>query len=391
MTDVRLLDEFPANYAAYARREHRWVRGDWQILAWLFPTVPAAGNSRRRNFLTAVERWKVFDNLRRSLVPPAMIALLVLGWTVLPGSAWVWDGFVLGVLSWPLLVQALGIPVQLLRCVWLQPRPRVIPENLGNTALQVLLAGVFLVAQAATMLDAVVRTMVRVFWTRRLMLQWETAASTERRVGADFLEFLRTMWFSPVLALVLGVCLAWIRPEILPAAAPFLAAWLVAPTLAWWVSRPRQVSDPELTRADRSYLRRLARKTWSFFETYVGAEDHWLPPDNYQEDPKGQVAHRTSPTNMGLYLLSSMSAYDFGYVTLPGLLDRLENPLRRSTSSNTVTSTFTTGTTPKPAAARPGYLSTVDSGNLLGCLIALKQGLSKRNTRPFPARPFAMA
>ena len=280
------------------------------------------------------------------MAPPALIVLLILGWTVLPGSPWYWTIAALAVLAWPLLLQLTSIPSRMIRAFWQslqtssQPRESFIPSGLGNTAAQAALAAAFLPEQAGLLLDAILRTLYRVFAARRRLLEWETAASAERRLGGDLRTFLRVLWFSPILALVLTAILvtvaAW-SPDLtvmawspdhaitaLWAAAPLLLAWFVSPLLAYWVSKPPPVEEPELTDQERRLLRRLARKTWSFFETFVTEEDNWLPPDNYQEDPKAAVAHRTSPTNMGLYLVSSLAAHDFGYLSFPALLGRLE-------------------------------------------------------------------
>ncbi len=392
VSDIQLLDDFPARYNVFARREHRWTRGDWQILPWLFGSSPVAtGGSPvscapessqasrlwlRGNPLPFLERWKIFDNLRRSLVPAALLFLLLLGWTVLPGSAWLWTGVALLVPAWPLVL----LSVDRLR-VLLHGRPvletfREWQAELPSTLGQALLSVVFLVDQARLFVDAAVRTLYRLFVSRRQLLEWETAASTELRLGYGIAGYARIMW--PTLLLTLaGVGLVLlVRPAALPAAAPLLLAWLASPLVAFWVSRPRPAPRTALEPQDRLELRLLARKIWSFFETFVGEQDHYLPPDNYQEDPEGKVAHRTSPTNMGLYLLSNLAALDFGYLSLQKLLDRLEKTFdtlekleRHHGHFHNWYDTLTL------RSLQPIYLSTVDSGNLLGCLVTLKQGL----------------
>ncbi len=286
VSDIGLLDEFPASYLAFARREHRWARGDWQILPWLFPHVPATGGGTRLNPLPAVERWKVFDNLRRTLGPPALVLLLVLGWTVLPGPPWLWTAAALAAVAWPLLMQLASIPFRMARSLVGGVKANPVPSGLGNTAAQVSLSAAFLADGACRLVDAIGRTLVRLFVTRRRLLEWETSAAVEQRLGNGLTACLRTMWFSPALAVVLTAALAFLRPVALAAAAPFLIAWLVAPLLAYWVSRPPRLAEATLTAEERRPLRRLARKTWNFFETFVGEEDNWLPPDNYQEKRK---------------------------------------------------------------------------------------------------------
>ncbi len=386
VTDIEFVDDFPARYLAYARREHRWVRGDWQILPWLLPRVPAPdGRTRVRNPLPAVERWKIFDNLRRSLVPPALVVLAILGWTVLPGSAWFWTGIVLTIPALPLILIVLGGLVNLLRGKPWKAELRALGGSLGATAGQVGLTVVFLAEQAQSLLDAVVRTLVRMGLTRRHLLEWETSATTERRLGGSFWAVGLSMLGTPLVAVLLGLLVGFTNPAALGAAVPLLTAWFLSPVVAYWVSRPAAVRELPLTPADQQDLRRVARKTWSFFETFVTADDHWLPPDNYQEDPRGVVAHRTSPTNMGLYLLSALAAHDFGYLSLPELLGRLEKTFDTLEGLERHQGHFYNWyDTRTREPLQPKYLSTVDSGNLLGLLLTLKQGLREKTEEVVP-------
>jgi cyclic beta-1,2-glucan synthetase len=409
VTDIELFDEFPQRYHTYARREHRWVRGDWQLLPWLGRSVPVpdeppastqpasrrvypggedgGGKPRRSparvpNPLPLLERWKVFDNLRRSLVAPALVLMLALGWTLLPGSPWLWSALALLVLALPLLLQAVVTAVYALRG-WTLAGVRefraMLPANVG----QVLLAGTFLADQARTALDAILRTLVRLALTRRRLLEWETAASTERRLGTGAAHFLVSMWPAPVLAAALAVLLLDLRPGATWPALPFLLAWFVSPLVAFLVSRDRRPAEAPLDAAQRRDVRRMARRTWGFFERFVGEEDHWLPPDNFQEEPEGRVAHRTSPTNQGLLLLSTLAAHDLGYLSLPALLDRLGRTLdtlgRLERYRGHFLNWYDTLTL---APLQPAYISTVDSGNLLGCLVTLRHGLADKLVEP---------
>jgi len=394
VTDIELLDEFPARYNAYARREHRSIRGDWQILPWLLPHppspptplpgVPGRGAAARRpNPLPALERWKILDNLRRSLVPPALVALFALGWTVLPGSPWLWTGLALLPPALPLLLTLFGGAAGLLRGSWLL-RLRDLRASLGATAGQALLSITFLAEQARECLDAILRTLYRLVVSRKHLLEWETAAATEHRLGAGLAYFWSVMWPSSALAVALAVLVFFVRPAALLPAAPLLLAWLLAPAVAWWVSRPRPARETALTDDERRELRRLARKTWHFFETFVGPDDHWLPPDNYQEDPKGQVAHRTSPTNLGLCLLSTLAAHDFGYISLTSLVDRLQRTFDTLDQLERFHGHFHNWYDTRTLAVLPApYVSTVDSGNLLASLLVLRQGLLEKARQSF--------
>jgi len=411
VSDIQMLDDFPARYNVFARREHRWVRGDWQILPWLFgrmkdeggrmkkerdrrgentpqPTTSASSfilhpSSFPGNPLPLLERWKIFDNLRRSLVPAGLLFLLLLGWTVLPGSPWLWTMAALLVAAWPLVLHG----VDRLRGLLLgRPFLETVREwqaELPSTAGHVLLSVVFLVDQARLFVDGCVRTLYRLFVSRRHLLEWETAASTELRLGFGAAHYYRTMWPTLLLTLAGAGLVLLVQPAALPAAAPLLLVWLASPLVAFWISRPRQVAEARLRPQDHRDLRLLARKTWSFFETFVGEQDHFLPPDNYQENPDPKVAHRTSPTNVGLLLLSTLAARDFGYLSLSRMLERLEKTVDTLEKLERYRGHFHNWyDTLTLRSLQPVFISTVDSGNLLGCLLTLKQGLLEIRAQP---------
>jgi cyclic beta-1,2-glucan synthetase len=389
VTDIELLDDFPARYHAYARREHRWARGDWQLLPWILPAVPLPGGGRRPNPLPALARWKVFDNLRRTLVPPALVVLLIAGWTLPLGPPWFWTAMALVVVCLPLLqvvanelVAAVRLSLRFQPGAW-RLQLRDLAMLLRATGGQVLLAIIFLEEQARLLVDAIARTLVRLLLTRRHLLEWETAATTERRLGLDFVSFILNLWPAPLLAMAVGLLVGLVRPDALPQATPLLVAWFVSPAVAYWVSRPFPVAEAPLQPAEQHELRCLARRTWSFFERFLTAQDHWLPPDNFQEDPKGEIAHRTSPTNIGFYLLSSLTAHDLGYLSLPALVERLEktfDALEQLDRFHGHLYNWYDTQTLQPL--QPRYVSTVDSGNLLACLLALKQGLRAKTEEP---------
>ena len=386
VTDVEVFDDFPARYHAYALREHRWARGDWQLLPWLGRSVPTP-EGPKPNLLPILER---LEDLRQpppesgpagagpapdpGLDRPAGLAVaLDRGRTGSPGAA---DrpapprGAIGAIRS--------GSPAAILGI------GHYFPATAGQSALWIA----FLADQARRLVDAIVRTLNRLFVTHRRLLEWETAAATERRLGTGLANFFRTMWPSPAWAVAIGVLVAVVRHSSLPAAAPVLLAWFVAPVVAFWVSSPRKAAESPLTEVERDELRRIARKTWHFFETFVGEEDHWLPPDNYQEDSigtGGRVAHRTSPTNKGMLLLSTLAAHDLGYLGLKTLLDRLEKSFdtfdRLEKHKGHFYNWYNTQTL---KTLQPPYISTVDSGNLLGCLVTLKQGMREKVKEIYP-------
>ena len=367
-TDIVLFESYPESYATYAMRMHRWVRGDWQLLPWLLTQVPSAHGARLWNKLSRIDRWKIADNLRRSLVGSFTLALLVLGWIALPGGALVWTLATLGVLLAPC-----GLELVTTR--------RMRAETWARSGLAVVL----LPYEAGVVVDAVVRVAVRQVITRKHLLQWTSAAHSAFGIAARSPRglFWRTMVASPLLALAIGALVAWLNPSALLVAAPFLVAWLLAPEVARWLSKPAQVRAEHVTESERTKLRLLARRTWRFFDEFVGPNDQWLPIDNYQEAPHEQTAHRTSPTNIGLTLVATLSAYDFGYIGASELSLRV----RRAFDSITRMTHYrghllnwydTKNLQPLP----PRYVSTVDSGNFAGCLLALKQGCREVSAGP---------
>jgi cyclic beta-1,2-glucan synthetase len=380
VSDVEVVDDYPPGFLAHSRRQHRWVRGDWQILMWILPWVPSRAGIQR-NRLPQISRWKILDNLRRSLVPPAMYLLLGAAWLVLPGNPLYLTLAALSTMSLPLvreLVQFLRGPApQQTLAVYL----RLTAEDLATAVGQVLLSIAFLPYHAYQMLDAILVTLVRVVITKRRLLEWETAAAVSARlVGLkgrlELRRFLAEMAASPAASVAIGATILVVRPSAFWVAAPTLSLWLVAPALAYILSRPLKVIVRELDLEDRTWLTDLARKTWDFFATMVGPTDHWLPPDNMQETPVADVAHRTSPTNIGLSLVSALAARDLGFIDTETLVERIGGTLTTIESlerhEGHLLNWYDTLTL---APLAPRYVSTVDSGNLAGCLLTLSRGL----------------
>ena len=388
VTDIELLDDYPTYYDTYAKRQHRWTRGDWQIARWLFPTVPDAQGRKVRNSLPAIARWKIFDNLRRSLVAPAILLWLLAAWTVLPGSALVWTLLALLVLAFPvyahvttsLLIHPRGIP-------WTSHFWSVWGDVRTNTA-QVALTITFLAHQSYLMVDAISRTAYRKLVSHKYLLEWVTAAQAESASRHDRRAYLRLMLPIELLVCELLALVLWNNPAALPVAAPFLAAWALSPLVAHWVSRRTPPVVQTLSAKDARDARLVARRTWRYFETFAGEEDNWLPPDNFQEDPQPVVAHRTSPTNIALLLLSTVAAHDFGYSGTLEVGERLNLTLTTLKKLQRFRGHFFNWyDTRNLEPLNPQYISTVDSGNLAGHLICVKQGCLDVGDRPlFDAR-----
>ena len=389
MTDVQVYEEYPSRYEEDARRRYRWIRGDWQLWRWLLPGVPGPDGRRSRNPLPALCRWKLFDNLRRSLAPAALVGLLLVAWIVLsPAGGWTLAG--VGCLLLPVLVASLPGMVRKPDDVLLTQHLAAGVRAARRQTAQALLTLACLPYEAFFSLDAALRTTTRLLVTRRRLLEWTPSASRERPARESLAGAWARMWIAP--ALSGGACAyLWLaRPASLAVAAPILLLWFAAPIITWQISRPLTRRDARLTRNQLRFLGGLARRTWSFFDTYVGPDDHWLPPDNYQESPAPAVAHRTSPTNMGLALLANLSAYDFGYISADRLVDRTVRAFQAMTAMKRHRGHFYNWyDTRSLAPLAPLYISSVDSGNLAGHLLTLRPGLLALPDDPIlPARTF---
>jgi cellobiose phosphorylase len=375
LSDVQLYEEYPSRYSADVSRRRRWIRGDWQIAQWVTPGVPGPDARLQKNPLSMLSRWKILDNLRRSLAPAALTLLLLLGWTVLP-SAWFWTLAVVGIILIPSLIAPALNVLQKPGDVTLGQHLAGAVRSAGRHFGQAVFTLVCLPYETFFSLDAIVRTAWRLLITHRRLLEWNPSSGPDRTSRTDLASSCRAMWIAPVIAASSAISLALFRPAALVVAVPILGLWFASPAIVWWISRPLARREAKLTTEQTLFLRKISRKTWAFFETFVGPEDHWLPPDNFQEHPSAVIAHRTSPTNMGLALLANLSAYDFGYISAGQFIERTANALTTMQAMERHRGHFynwydTQSLKPLP----PLYISSVDSGNLAGHLLTLRQGL----------------
>ena len=393
VTDVVVYEDYPVNWLSYARRLHRWVRGDWQLLPWLGRVVPVGSGQRKPNRLGALARYKILDNLRRSLLSPSLVAFAIVAWLWLPGAALLWTGLVLALLATPLLIELSSSLLGSLRPGRFRSGIAGLVSSAPISTLRWLMRVSLLLHEAAVGLDAIARAITRTAITRRNQLEW-TPAALAGRGTSEPRTIVRDMALTLVLPPVIAGLLALVRPSALVGALPLLLAWWVAPALAIWTARPRRRAPRAEAEIDRAPLRRLARRTWAYFETVVGPRDHWLPPDNMQAPPYEATAHRTSPTNIAMGLLATVAAHDLGYIDLLELVFRLRNTLEtlaRLPAYRGHVLNWVDTKTLEPL--EPRYVSTVDSGNLAAALVILEQACRELalEARPLRARFVGLA
>ncbi len=367
VTDIELIDGYPAKYNSFMMRLHRWTRGDWQLLPWILGKNP----------LSLLSRWKMLDNLRRSLVQPALALIALLAVWLFRHSSRGW--LILALIS--LCSPVLNYFVQLVLVgnykIYIAKRRTTIITGFRAILLQLGLLLAFLPYQAELMVNAVSKSIYRVYISKKNLLEWVTAADMERSLKNSVGSYYSRMWFSPVYGVAILLISFFYRKEFLPVAAAAFILWVLSPWIAYIISLPTTTNKALLDSESIEEVRLLARRTWCYFDEFAGPEENFLPADNYQEDPYKGAAHRTSPTNIGLLLVSNLAARDMGYINTLDFLTRIENTI------NTVEKMekwkghlFNWYNTTTMEVLRPKFISTVDSGNFIGYLMVLQEGLS---------------
>ncbi len=389
LSDVQLFEKYPGSYRSDMKRRIRWTRGDWQIFAWFLPFVPDENRNWHANPLSALSRWKIFDNIRRSLFPIALTIFLILE-LVLSATPLFWMFTVTGIIVFPIFIASLWNAIN-------KPGDVIFSHHIGNfireqsTIVQkTFFTFICLPYEAISNINAISKTVWRMVFIRKNLLEWSPSINEEIFKKESLPASYYSMWVECFITLVIAFYIAIFFPVKLIIAGPIFSLWILSPLITWFVSKPAKIQVLKLSKEQDVYLRKLARKNWRFFETFITIEDNWLPPDNFQELPTNEIAHRTSPTNIGLSLLSNVTAYDFGYITTPQLLERTANVLltmdKLEKYKGHLYNWYDTETL-NPLI--PNYISTVDSGNMAGALLTLKQGLlSIPNKKIIPEKAF---
>lgn len=366
-SDVEVIDDFPEQYEVSAARQHRWARGDWQLLPWIL-------GLRNSGNIPPLGRWKMIDNLRRTLVPIAQLIILIAGWTLLnPSAAAIWTAGILLSIFIPVIMPTLVDGFHITPRTSARLHLSFVKDNLTQAFALGAAQFVLLVNQAILMADAILRTLFRLIVSKKNLLEWTTAAQMQAMVKPGIWRSYSQLSSAPAIGIIVLMTIVMRGIQDWYWATPFAIVWLAAPAIAHWLSISTALED-ELSASefDRRSLRVIARRTYRYFEQFVTASENMLPPDNFQEDPKAVIAHRTSPTNIGLYLLSTASARELGWIGLAQAVEKIESSFNSIQKLEKFRGhLFNWYDTESLIPLEPRYISSVDSGNLAGHLIAL--------------------
>lgn len=380
--DIELIDGYPGKYISYILRLHRWIRGDWQLIKWLFPLVENSEGKSVKNPLSSLSRWKIFDNLRRSLLYPSLLILIFIGLFILP-SSFFWLGIALLTLAFPVFIGFFNLCLSLFYIRDNKKSGVGIGEVIKIPFYQAMILLILLPFNSFMVLDAAIRTLFRVFISKKNLLEWVTAAEVERKAKDGLASYINRMYISPILGILIILLTFNFNKAYLIASVILGLTWILSPYAAYYLSINKMPYREQISYEDELILRRIARKTWAFYEDMAGKDDNYLPPDNYQELPIKRTAHRTSPTNIGFLLLSTLSARYLGYISTEEMLLRLENSLKTIEKlkkwKGHLYNWYDTKTL---EVLNPKYVSTVDSANFISYLMTLSGILKSFTNAP---------
>ena len=371
-TDIELYDEFPQDYQSFVKRQHRWIRGDWQIAGWIMPRSPQPNGARGPNPLSWFNRGKIFDNLRRSLLPAASVTLLVASWLISTQAGWIASAVVVAQLLFHSLAHHFTWATTPLRTNGLSV------AKVTHDLLRVVAEAALLPYQAWLVLDAIARVQYRRHVSHRRLLEWTSTQVTHGDAQSKILMLVLSICLVSLFSVLVGWWLQLVGPWHFLIASPWLVLWFLSPGVGWLLSRRPKAKEPWelLGEKDRQFLRTVACRTWRYFSDFVNERSSWLPPDNYQVSYQNQLALRTSPTNIGLWIVSVLGAHDFGYITVDEVTRKLTGTMetigKLECHEGHLLNWYNIQTL---APLKPRYVSTVDSGNLLGALWCLDHGL----------------
>jgi cyclic beta-1,2-glucan synthetase len=373
VSDIEVVDDYPSHISALSRRKHRWVRGDWQIIFWLLPRVPDFFGKTVPNPLSIISRWKILDNLRRSMTEVATFVMLLAGWFVLPGKALYWTLATLAVVALPTYCQFAMTLLRAGRRLFSAVFWKTFIADFGIAQANLFMRIAGLLHQSLVTLDAIVRAVVRMTVTHERLLEWETAAEAE-------INFLKKspveayLEITPWLSFLVGILLAFVRPESFLVALPLLALWVLSKPIGQWLNLPARTGETKMPAENEDLLRQSALRTWRVFREFSTAEENWLVPDLIQ-DPASLIVHRISTTNLGLLMNARLAAVDLGFFTVPEFVADTEHTF----DSVDQMPRFTNGQlynwydTRTLEAVKPRFVSAVDNGNLVCSLWTIKQ------------------
>jgi cellobiose phosphorylase len=390
-TDIQLFDEFPSQYHEYMSRLHRWIRGDWQIIDWLFPKVRISDGSLVKNNFSFISKWKIFDNLRRSLIPAGSLILLLLSWFSYDQNTYLENIYVIAILSSPFIFSVCINLLKWERGLTFKNKIKLFVSDFILAIAQILIRITFLFYNAVMAIDAIVITFIHKYVTHKHLLQWQSSGEVAKRLKGTVFEIYSAMWFTQIIPAAIIWSFVGLSNEkgalFIYTAYGWNTIWIISPLIAYWLGRSR-LTRIVYRKKEKELLRRIACKTSRYFLEFTNEENNWLIPDHFQEEETLVTSHNsTSPTNIGIGLVSLLSAYDFGYLGIDELKTKLSNTFASLEKLERYNGHFYNWYDVKLLKALiPKYVSSVDSANFFAAILTLKQGISDILKHPVVSR-----
>jgi cyclic beta-1,2-glucan synthetase len=385
VSDAIFIDTFPSNYITFANRLHRWIRGDWQLIPWLFSKIPNTNNVMGKSPISPIGRWKIFDNLLRSLVFLVSFFLIIAAFSILPGSCLVWAGFIFFAINFNILLDIFNIAIipfthPLLFVPLFFKNFQVLKTDIAQAVLRTTL----IPSLALTTGHAIATALYRMIFSHKYLLEWTPTAVFEKKAPVTTKAIFKKMLPEWSITFFLMIYISFVYcVGTITCCAPIFLLWLLAPFIVYKTNQPPYKKKVFISNANKEKLEKIAFETWSFFNELSVKETNYLIPDNIQLTPQETVAKRTSPTNIGFQLISTLSAYDLGFIFLDEMLDKVEKTLEtvgKLEKCHGHLYNWYNIETLNPLY--PKYVSSVDSGNFVSYCITLRSALKEFNEAP---------
>ena len=377
INDLELFDDNPSNYIDDAKRHHRWTRGDWQIIGWLRNKVKNEKGEKVKNQVNTIGRWKIFDNLRRSVLCLALMVILFVGFSGLVDlhPAWFLLVALIAVAS-PIVFFIIGQITTLPRFGKRYHYYATLMRGFRVIIYRSLVQFALLPKEAWMYTDALVRACYRMWFSHKNLLNWITSDEAAKSTKGTLGDYLGKFWFNYVASALIAFLYFFLGSGNgldLAALIFCIATWCGAPFLMFWLGKKFPQDKKHLNAKETAEVRQLAQDTWHFFDSLITEDTHYLIPDNYQLNREKKADYKTSPTNIGYSITSIISASELEFITQEEAIERLTHIIDTVEKLEKWNGHLFNWYDVNSLKALPNFfISTCDSGNFVACLYVAK-------------------